>query len=86
MRSASMIAVPMPVLLRSARVVYPNGDSFEGTFNSSKQKHGCGVYSWAAVPGVHPWNPLEGNVGKYKMKVAYFSCSVYLPYADGERY
>ena len=44
----------------SARVDYPNGDTFEGGFNELKQRHGRGVYTWSSRPGAHPWVPEEG--------------------------
>jgi hypothetical protein len=34
-----------------ARVTYPNGDTFEGSFNDEKQKHGAGVYTWKPAGG-----------------------------------
>ena len=33
-----------------ARVVYANGDTFEGMFNSMKQRHGKGIYSYQKAP------------------------------------
>jgi radial spoke head protein 1 len=33
-----------------ARVVYANGDTFEGLFNDMKQRHGKGVYSYSTAP------------------------------------
>lgn len=53
-----------------ARVVYPNGDTFEGTFNDARQKHGAGVYTWSTEEGSNPWLPEgglpEGRVVKYE--------------------
>ena len=45
----------------SARVDYPNGDTYEGGFNELKQRHGRGVYTWSSRPGAHPWVPEEGT-------------------------
>ena len=50
----------MVVAPRRARVTYPNGDVFEGTFNDAKQKHGSGVYTWATSEGANPWLPEGG--------------------------
>ena len=35
-----------------ARVVYANGDTFEGMFNDLKQRHGKGIYSYQNAPAV----------------------------------
>jgi hypothetical protein len=43
-----------------ARVTYPNGDVFEGSFNDAKQKHGSGVYTWSVAEGSNPWVPEGG--------------------------
>ena len=31
-----------------ARVTYPNGNVFEGTFNEEKRKEGQGKYTWSS--------------------------------------
>lgn len=41
----------------SAKVTYPNGDTFEGSFNDDRQKHGHGIYTWSSAPGANPWVP-----------------------------
>jgi hypothetical protein len=51
---------PRPPLPRSAKVAYPNGDSFEGAFNEAKQKHGKGAYVWGTGPGANAFVP-EGD-------------------------
>ena len=45
------------------KVVYPNGDTFEGTFNDKLEKHGRGVYTWGTAVGNNPWVPEEGFPG-----------------------
>lgn len=58
------------VATRRARVTYPNGDTFDGTFNEASLKHGQGVYVWATEEGANPWVPEgglpEGRVVKYE--------------------
>jgi hypothetical protein len=53
-----------------ARITYPNGDIFEGSFNDAKQKHGSGVYTWSTAEGANPWVPEgglpEGRAVKYE--------------------
>jgi hypothetical protein len=46
-----------------AKVTYPNGDTFEGTFNEKLEKHGRGVYTWGTAVGNNPWVPEEGFPG-----------------------
>ena len=43
-----------------AKVAYPNGDTFEGSFNEARQKHGKGAYVWSAAAGANAWVPEEG--------------------------
>ena len=45
--------------------MYPNGDSFEGTFNEKLEKHGRGVYTWGTAVGNNPWVPEEGFPGAW---------------------
>ncbi len=54
-----------------AKVAYPNGDTFEGSFNEALQKHGRGVYTWGTAVGNNPWVPEEGFPGAW---VARHSC------------
>lgn len=44
-------------------MTYPNGDTFEGTFNEKLEKHGRGVYTWGTAAGNNPWVPEEGFPG-----------------------
>ena len=46
-----------------AKVTYPNGDAFEGSFNEALQKHGRGTYTWGTGVGNNPWVPEEGFPG-----------------------
>ena len=50
-------------MTRSAKVAYPNGDTFEGAFNEALQKHGRGTYTWSTAVGANPWVPEEGFPG-----------------------
>lgn len=47
-----------------AQVTYPNKDTFVGTFNDDKAKHGHGVYTWSTEPGSNPWGPEEPEEGE----------------------
>ncbi len=53
-----------------ARVTYPNGDTYEGSFNEDRLKDGPGVYTWSLEEGANPWLPEgglpEGRVVKYE--------------------
>ena len=46
-----------------AKVTYPNGDTFEGSFNDNKKKHGRGIYTWSTAAGSNPWIPEGGYPG-----------------------
>lgn len=46
------------------KVSYPNGDTFEGSFNEKLEKHGRGVYTWGTAVGNNPWVPEEGFPGE----------------------
>jgi hypothetical protein len=48
-----------------AKVTYPNGDTFEGSFNEKLEKHGRGVYTWGTGVGNNPWVPEEGFPGAW---------------------
>ena len=58
--SRFLLVRPSTFVPCSARVVYPNGDTFEGTFNDARQKHGAGVYTWSTEEGSNPWLPEGG--------------------------
>ncbi len=45
--------------------MYPNGDTFEGSFNEALQKHGRGLYTWGTAVGNNPWVPEEGFPGAF---------------------
>ena len=58
---------PLSYLPRAglARVVYGNGDTFEGLFNDMKQRHGRGTYSYFKAPsGEGDEEPEEETEGK----------------------
>jgi hypothetical protein len=65
-----MCNVCVPSSSHRARVTYPNGDTFEGSFNDAKVKDGPGVYTWSLEEGANPWLPEgglpEGRVVKYE--------------------
>ena len=46
-----------------AKITYPNGDTFDGTFNADKAKHGRGKYVWTKELGEegpkNAWVPLN---------------------------
>lgn len=46
-----------------AKIVYPNGDTFEGVFNADKAKHGHGKYVWTKEVGEdgpkNAWVPVN---------------------------
>jgi hypothetical protein len=46
-----------------AKATYPNGDTYEGTFNDAKQKHGRGVYTWSTAEGANAFVPEDGFPG-----------------------
>lgn len=58
---------PAPRILtlpqRRAKITYPNGDTFDGTFNADKAKHGHGKYVWTKELGEegpkNAWVPLN---------------------------
>jgi radial spoke head protein 1 len=57
-----------------ARVVYANGDSFEGMFNDLKQRHGKGTYSYQNAPvaeGEEEAGDEEGSEGKKSAAAVY---------------
>ncbi|CAE7919205.1 Rsph1 [Symbiodinium sp. KB8] len=47
-----------------ATVTYPNKDTFTGSFNDNKDKHGQGVYTWSTEPGSNPWGPEAEEEGE----------------------
>lgn len=44
-----------------AKVIYPNGDVFEGTFNANRLKHGPGYYTWS---GGNPDEDMDEDAPK----------------------
>ena len=50
----------MPSSHCRAKVAYPNADTYEGSFNDARQKHGRGTYTWSTNTGSNPWVPEEG--------------------------
>lgn len=53
-----------------AKAVYPQGDTFEGSYNEALQKHGRGVYTWSTSVAANPWVPEEGFPGEFQTGVA----------------
>ena len=53
----------------TARIVYSNGDTFEGAFNEMKQKHGKGVYSYTNSVGGEDEEEEEESTKKNSVAV-----------------
>lgn len=64
-----------------AKVTYPNGDAFEGSFNEALQKHGRGTYTWGTGVGNNPWVPEEGFPGAWREAADRLPCERAAPCA-----
>jgi len=50
----------------AAAATYPNGDSFDGTFNAERMKEGEGTYNWVTRDEEDEVKPLASFAGTFR--------------------
>ena len=67
-----------------ARVMYPDGNVYEGMFNALKQRHGRGTYTYAAATGGEDEDDDEEEGGKKEAVPARYSGDFHLGKKHGQ--